>query len=500
MRKVSKAQKPMHMKYPHHVDMMAKGGVVKRKNFDGGGLASSISGALGTKNDFSAGAANITPGTNAGQISDAYTGVTSSLNNQNQLTGALLPQAQQGVNNQNFLANQYTQMAQGQGPNPAQAALNQNTGTNIAQQAALMAGQRGAGVNPGLIAMQAAQQGANTQQQAVGQGATLQAQQQVAAQNNLANLSSNQINQAGTAVTGQNTAQQNEQNALLNTNNAYNNTNVAQQSGINSVNAGVAAGNQQTNTGILGGAMGAIGSLAGPAGKVLGSFGLAHGGEVHPHMMTDGGLAAAPVNVQPGGWGGQYTMPGAAQAPAITAAPQQANQSNVLANAMAAGKDAMKRPEAEMPGAQEQAYFSGQMDQAQQNDMEPATPMNDPSQQVYAHGGMINHHQLVHNYFSGGSTGADVPAIVSPKEVYLSPDKVKKVLHEGADPMRIGHHFPGKDKVKGKDSRKNDVIPTTLQDGGVVLPLHITQHKKASELGRKFVEKAIAKHMKNPRK
>jgi len=74
-------------------------------------------------------------------------------------------------------AKQLQGIADGTGPNPAMAALNQRTGENVANQAALMAGQRGAGANIGMMARQAAQQGGNTQQQAVGQGATMQAQQ-----------------------------------------------------------------------------------------------------------------------------------------------------------------------------------------------------------------------------------------------------------------------------------------------------------------------------------
>lgn len=526
MKKVSKHQKAIHMKFPNHVNMMADGGVVKRKNFDGGGLASSVSGLLGTQNNFSPTAAPITAGTNSTQLDNAYQGAQGALTNQNNLATTLAPQAQQGVQNQNFLQNQYTQMAQGQGPNPAQAALNQNTGVNIAQQAALMAGQRGAGANPGLIAMQAAQQGANTQQQAVGQGATLQAQQQIAAQNNLSNLSANQINQAGTAITGQNTAQQNEQNALQGANTSYNNSNVSQQSNLNSVNAGVAQGNQQQNNNLIGGITGGLSAFGGGASSFLGS--LAHGGVVHNYadggpVMTpppmpvppaqpssgggsggitslapllaafsDGGFAEGSVNVNPGGWGGQYTAAGSSQAPGMTSAPQVQGSSVDLSKTIHAPQ------KQEQPGAQEQAYFSGQVDQAQKTSMAPASPMNDPSENGYAHGGMLDHHALVHNYFNGGGTGGDVPAIVSPKEVYLSPDKVRKVLDEGADPMKIGHHFPGKDKVKGKDSKKNDIIPTSLQDGGVVLPLHVTQHKKASERGRAFVAKAVAKHLKKP--
>ncbi len=93
--------------------------------------------------------------------------------------------AMQGLQNvagqQQMTADMLQGIANGTGPNPAQAMLNQQTGANVAQQAALMAGQRGAGANVGLMARQAAQQGAGIQQQAVGQGATMQANQSLGA-------------------------------------------------------------------------------------------------------------------------------------------------------------------------------------------------------------------------------------------------------------------------------------------------------------------------------
>lgn len=90
-------------------------------------------------------------------------------------------QAQGGIQNQSNVYNQLGGIVDGTGPNPALAQLQAQTGNNVAQQAALMAGQRGSSANAGLIARQAAQQGANIQQQAVGQGATLQAQQALSA-------------------------------------------------------------------------------------------------------------------------------------------------------------------------------------------------------------------------------------------------------------------------------------------------------------------------------
>ena len=90
------------------------------------------------------------------------------------------------IGQQQNLANMLMEQAQGGGPNPAQLALNQTTGQNINQQAALMAGQRGASANPALLARQAAMLGSNVQQQAAGQGALMQAQQQLAARQQLA--------------------------------------------------------------------------------------------------------------------------------------------------------------------------------------------------------------------------------------------------------------------------------------------------------------------------
>lgn len=180
--------------------------------------------------------------------------------------------AQNGTGNQSDvfaqqqqLANQLQGIGNGTGPNPALAQLNQTTGNNIANQAALMAGQRGAGSNVGLLARQAAMQGGNLQQQAVGQGATLQAQQQLAAlgalqqqQANMGNLAGQQVNQEGSAINGYNSA------ALQGQNNVYGA--IANQ---NNVNSGIAKGNQQMQGQILGGALNGI---SGAAAIVPGMF------------------------------------------------------------------------------------------------------------------------------------------------------------------------------------------------------------------------------------
>lgn len=198
------------------------------------------------------------------QLQAAYNQVQSQQGGIQNLLNAL--QAQGGISNQEQVYNQLQQIAAGQGPNPAQAQLAQATGANVANQAALMAGQRGAGANVGLLARQAAQQGAQTQQQAVGQAASLQAQQAL-----------NAIGQAGgmaQAQTGQQlqaqqlaaqTALQN-QAALQQANAAYSEQQVQMAKGVG-----------ENSKSLLGGIANLGASALGLGG---GGGGKAHGGEI----------------------------------------------------------------------------------------------------------------------------------------------------------------------------------------------------------------------------
>ena len=162
------------------------------------GLLGNNNGANGTGFSTPQGA-NITNPTNPGQINNAYSGNQTALAQQQALLQAL--QAQGGLGNQSQVYNQLQGVVNGTGPNPAQAQLAQATGTNVANQAALMAGQRGAGSNVGLIARQAGQQGAATQQNAVGQAATLQANQSLNALNSAGSIANTQVaNQIGAAL------------------------------------------------------------------------------------------------------------------------------------------------------------------------------------------------------------------------------------------------------------------------------------------------------------
>lgn len=163
-------------------------------------------------------------------------------------------QQQGGVQNQSNVFNQLQGVANGQGPNPAQAMLNQATGANVANQAALMAGQRGSSANPGLLARQAAMQGGALQQQAAGQGATMQANQSLNALGQLGGLASQQVAQ-----------QANAQGNLLGQTQAGLQNQNANQVNLAGIQGQVAQQNAKGQGGILNGIGGALGSIIGLA-------------------------------------------------------------------------------------------------------------------------------------------------------------------------------------------------------------------------------------------
>lgn len=183
---------------------------------------------------------------------------------------------------QQALANQLLAQSKGGGPNPAQAALAQNTGSNVATQAALMASQRGTNQNAGLLAREAAQQGASTQQNAVGQAATLQAQQSLAAQQALISQQSNMANQnigeqqVNSNLLGISTGAQNSQN-----NTSVNN--YAQAQGLNQSTAqnNATATNKNSPVGAIGNLLSSL-SKGGKAGDHLRKMASVY----HPDFMA----------------------------------------------------------------------------------------------------------------------------------------------------------------------------------------------------------------------
>lgn len=406
-----------------------------------GGFTENLGNFLGTNNNFQAQGAPIQQGTNTAQLNSAYTGAQSALGTQAGLTSTLGAGLNQGVGSQNNLTNMYTAQANGQGPNPALAQLNQATGQNISQQAALMAGQRGAGANAGLLATQAAQQGAATQQNAVGQAATLQAQQQLAAEQNLQNLAANQIAQGTSATQGLNSAAQNEQNILQGANTAGNNANVSQQGNINNVNAGISTANQSNAGNIVSGIGNAVSSVAGAI------FGFAKGGSVPmPRMMADGGVMGMPTN-GPQSYVGQWLnssvdTQGPMIAPGSNLNTNIASPFNISTPNINFGASTTQAG-APIPGSQASDYTS-------LSDLRGSNPGDYKNLPEYK-GGLMK---------KGG-----------------------KVRAEGT----------GEKASASGDSLSNDKIPAMLSEGEIVIPRHITMSDRAPEKAAAFVAAQLAK-------
>lgn len=223
------------------------------------------------------------------------------INSSAQNFGSGYQNSQQLQAQQQGLADALLAQSQGKGPNPAQAALANATGQNVAQQSALMASSRGSGANAGLIARQAAQAGAGIQQNAAGQSALMQAQQQLAAQNALQqqqqNMVSGNLGQQGlqAQMFGTGAGAQNAQNA----------NNIANQKMVQDINSGIAGKNSGAFSSALGGMFGGVGSFLGMGGKggstsvgagggagqqagdplsSLGMMFVAKGGEIPDHM------------------------------------------------------------------------------------------------------------------------------------------------------------------------------------------------------------------------
>lgn len=376
--------------------------------------------------------------------------------------------AQNGLANQSSVFNQLQGVANGTGPNPAQAMLAQNTGANVANQAALMAGQRGAGTNVGLEARQAAQQGAATQQQAVGQGATMQANQSLNALGQLGGLAGQQVAQQQGAIgqLGQMTAaqqqaalqqanqaaalQQANQSQLLGAQQGQNTTLANSQASINAAQAGANTASAQ------GGINAGQGILQGLGTAISGGAGKAHGGLI---KMADGG--SIPNQVQP-----QIYAPSGLESDAwINKSQSSPSKPQSAAAPMPSGMSGVI-PDANVSTGNSFGVGNG-------SDLMQSLAM--------AAGGQVNNPKL--------------------QQSHLSPSDHSSMLHkhirEGASQVfaaKAGGHVPGKAKIPGKkDSLKNDVVPAMLSPGEIVIPRSITQGSDAARKSAEFVARVLAK-------
>jgi hypothetical protein len=455
--------------------------------------------------------ANIIQPTTADQATNAYNQVGNNLQQQ-QLFLQML-NGQNGAQNQSSVFNQLQGVANGTGPNPAQAMLNQSTGANTANQAALMAGQRGTGANAGLIARQAAQQGAANQQNAAGQGATMQANQSLNALNQLGGIAGQQVSQQQSALQQLNQNQQSEQQQLLNAIQGQNSANVQSQASVNSANSTLANTTMQGQQGLTGGLMNA----AGPASSVLMG---AKGGQVPTaRVMAAGGYApvsadynntdnvnygtgatdmstvgpqspsiptvpvAAPPSVSttqtPSNSPGKFTsfLKSKAAGASGQATPSQFDYGNPGANQLAAGfsnaitgafkPSSSSSQQATNPTLEQQANataaFMGAPGTTDANGLPTAQATADFMQGSGS--GAISGAKPDDYLGSNNQTetmpadndssmpmaakGGKVPALVSPGERYLPPKEVEKVVKGKKDPMKAGEKIPGKPKVGG---------------------------------------------------
>ncbi len=383
--------------------------------------------------------ADLQQSANVGDVQNAQYGATNSLAAQQKLLAAL--QSQGGLNAQKDVfsniggtADMYKNIANGTGPNPAMAMLNNTTGQNVANQAALMAGQRGAGANVGLLARQAGQQGAATQQQAVGQGANLMANQQLnalsgltaaqQAQGALANtMAGQQINQANANTQANLSNQQQLQNSLASLNQAA----VANQ-------GNVTAGNTSLQNAYIGSQEKGLDNFAKySSGAGAGAMMGAEGGEV---KMAEGGNPFAEANPY-GSSGANPQGPQSSFGQYLAGQNKQDDQSDIYGNAK---NTFARKPKSAAPAQTNSESMAGG----------DSSGVGDISAMA-AEGGLAD---------GGGHVKAKAPA--------------QKAVASG-------------------DDYANDKIPAKLSEGEIVLPRSVTMSKDPVNSSAKFVAQVLAK-------
>ena len=386
-------------------------------------------------------------------------------------------QSQANLGAQQGLMNTFLQEGQGAGPNPAQQQFAANTGTNVANQAAMAAGQRGASGNVGLMQRNVAQQGAATQQGAAGQAATLQAQQQLAAQQAAAGqqqaIAQGIAQQTGAAnqLYGTSAGANNTQNANL----------VSNYSQAQGANAATSAQNAQAGQGLVGGLMGGLGSM----------LSLAGGGEIAKQPApsptpapkpTDDAWNAPNVSQEDSknlGKAFGYADGGDVGSVAPMAGGAQSFAGQLLSQGNTSGSQAMKSGLKQgMTGAQSAMHnlpivgsmMPGQSKSGEEMGGDPTQMAGGPSE----------------GDGSGGAGGLGALAMLAAKGgPAKSPVTTSQMASKGVD-------VPGKAKVKG-DSLKNDTVPAMLSPDEIVLPRSVTQAPDAPQRAAQFVQAIHAK-------
>lgn len=443
--------------------------------YEGGGFLGSL-GKIGQMTGPTGGApvsANIQQATSERDVRDSQHQALGALTGQERLLNAL--QAQNGLGIQNNVAGQLQGIVSGQGYNPAMAMLNQQTGQNIQNQAAMMAGQRGSGANAGLMARQAGQMGGNMQQQAVGQGAVMQANQSLNALNSLQGLGNTmagqQIGQTNANADARMANQQMLQNSLAGVNQA----NVANQGNINQGNVGLANAATQYKGGLTGG-------ILSGAGGIFGSF-LAEGGEV---KMADGGALTSPiVNSGPKSSFAKYLS-----------SPSSASYNSAPIDISGPGMGAQPSL------SQIAGMFKSNGSASKSRSAPAATPAAAPAANMAAGGEMEKYKPVSATAPSGGydsegggdSAAGDMSTIMSILELFGAKGGLaEKGGHVEAKNPHQKAEAPG-------NSYANDKIPAKLSEGEIVLPREVTMSDDPIKASADFVAKVISEKKTIPTK
>lgn len=418
--------------------------------------------------------AEIRRGAQTDQVSDAYNSAQEGLGFQTDFMKAL--QAQNGIGNQSSVFNQLQGVANGTGPNPALAQLNQATGQNVAAQNALMAGQRGSSANVGLLARQAAMQGGNVQQQAVGQAANMQAQQSLNAMGQLGNLASQQVAQQANATTGLNQARQSEQQALLNSLAQENDARVGMQSNINTGASNLAGINTaHAQNGLVGG-LGLSGILAHGGMVPESTAAYAGGGQVQPY--AEGGQVDLQEFGSPQSFVGRFLTGGSQFQPSNMPQDPHAMQPIDGGGAMPSygAFKKLSTPSKDQFSSINKA--NGDIGTGQKFTVDGAGA--DIGGTATA-GGVAESEAAMASEVAAGEAAADAAA------ASLAAD-------EGVGILALASHggkIPGKAQVKG-DSYQNDTVPAVLSPGEIVIPRSILESKNPVQAAAQFVKHTLA--------
>lgn len=496
-------------------------------------IVSGLLGGGGKGINYTPQTANLIQPATADQANAQYGSAQSGIQSQQGFLNAV--NAQNGLKNQQNVFGQLQGVANGTGPNPAQAMLANSTGQNVANQAALMAGQRGSSANAGLIARQAAQQGAATQQQAAGQGAALQAQQSLGALNQLGGIATNQANQQANATNAYTNATQAEQQQINNALASQNQQNVQMQTGINNNNTALAGGLQSAQVGAVGGIANSLGPVASNLGSLFGggstpspdgTFGSTllsdtgdtqgaaiSGGFGKASMYADGGDVdqqtipnnATPLDASTGATSqgaksalGQYlTNPQAPDEsqPAMTAAGTTAGGGiGSLGGSLVGAAGSLAKNQVVSQGLKQVGNWAGDAANSVGDWFSGMTAADIGASLGEAGTAVAGGAADAAPVVALAAKGGRVPAMVSPGEQYIPPKDIAKVK-AGANPLKTGERIPGKPKFPGNDYR-NDTVPKTLQAGGLVIPNEVMQAKDPHKAAANFVAAHLAQRSK----